>query len=303
MRDAVLRDLAAMPDVETVVAYDARLAAPMQATVAIPVHAAEDVHAIWAACMRQADATWLIAPETQGVLSAMSALVLSLGKPLLGCTPETIALMADKYQTYHALTAARIPAVVTYRLSEWTAVTEGAWVTKPDDGVGCEGVRFHATTADLQRWLAQYGDEHALIQPYVAGIAASLSMLCRDGRVWLLSCNRQKVHIDTDGFHFTGSVVNELAQDWSLCEDLAMRLAAAFPGLRGYIGVDVIRTPQGLQVVEVNPRLTTSYAGLHASIGCNPARLILDLLYNAPFHDAGFELPRQLSRRIVEVTP
>lgn len=303
MRDALLRDLAELPDVETVVVYDARLAAPTQAQIAIPVHAADDVHAVWSACVHEADATWLIAPETQGVLSILSAMVLDQGKPLLGCAPETIALMADKYQTYHALAVARIPAIATYRVGEWPSATEGTWVTKPDDGVGCADVRFHASTAGLRHWLGQHGDEHTLIQPYVAGVAASLSMICRDGRAWLLSCNRQKVHIDAGGFHYAGSVVNELAPDWALCEALATQLAAAFPGLRGYIGVDVISTPQGLQVVEINPRLTTSYAGLHASIGCNPARLILDLLYNAQFHEAGFELPRQLSRRIVEVTP
>ena len=303
MRDALLHDLAEIPGVETVVVYDARLTAPAEVQVAIPVHAADDVHAVWSACIGEADAVWLIAPETQGVLSALSALVLSLGKPLLGSGPETIDLMAHKYRTYQALVAAGIPAIASYRVEAWPQEREAAWVTKPQDGVGCEGVRYHATTADLSRWLAQHGGEHTLIQPYVTGVAASLSMLCSEGRAWLLSCNRQKVHIDAGGFHYAGSVVNELAHDWTLFKVMATQLAAAFPGLRGYIGVDVIRTPEGLQVVEINPRLTTSYAGLHASIGCNPARLILDLLYNAQFHEAGFELPRQLSRRIVEVTP
>jgi predicted ATP-grasp superfamily ATP-dependent carboligase len=30
-------------------------------------------------------------------------------------------------------------------------------------------------------------------------------------------------------------------------------------------------------VIEVNPRLTTSYAGLYRAIGINPAQLVLDL--------------------------
>jgi predicted ATP-grasp superfamily ATP-dependent carboligase len=32
-------------------------------------------------------------------------------------------------------------------------------------------------------------------------------------------------------------------------------------------------------VLEVNPRLTTSYAGLRDALGINPARLVLDLLH------------------------
>ncbi len=46
----------------------------------------------------------------------------------------------------------------------------------------------------------------------------------------------------------------------------------------GYVGVDIILTERGPVVLEVNPRLTAAYAGLHASIGCNPAGLVIDLL-------------------------
>ena len=42
-------------------------------------------------------------------------------------------------------------------------------------------------------------------------------------------------------------------------------------------GVDFIETPRGPVVVEVNPRLTASYAGLRESLACNPARRLLDL--------------------------
>jgi predicted ATP-grasp superfamily ATP-dependent carboligase len=49
------------------------------------------------------------------------------------------------------------------------------------------------------------------------------------------------------------------------------------PELWGYAGVDVMRCEQELRVLEVNPRLTTSYAGLRRSLGINPAALVLDL--------------------------
>jgi predicted ATP-grasp superfamily ATP-dependent carboligase len=41
--------------------------------------------------------------------------------------------------------------------------------------------------------------------------------------------------------------------------------------------VDFIETQAGPIVIEVNPRLTTSYAGLRRAIGVNPAHLVLDL--------------------------
>ena len=39
--------------------------------------------------------------------------------------------------------------------------------------------------------------------------------------------------------------------------------------------IDVILTDRGPLVVEVNPRLTTAYAGLHRALGRNPAALAL----------------------------
>jgi len=60
--------------------------------------------------------------------------------------------------------------------------------------------------------------------------------------------------------------------------DLAKRAIAAIPGLWGYVGIDVVLTQRGPVVLEVNPRLTTSYAGLRAALDINPARLVLDLL-------------------------
>jgi predicted ATP-grasp superfamily ATP-dependent carboligase len=303
MRDALLRDLADIPGLSLTATYDARLPVPEQQVQAIAIHPHEDIDAVWDAAIREADAVWIIAPETGGVLSWWSARVLAQGRKLIGSAPAIVDLMADKYQTYQALTAAGVPAIPTYRRAAWPRSREGAWVVKPADGVGCEDVRYLPTTASLQVWLSQQQDEHWLIQPYVDGVAASLSMLCHAGHGWLLSCNRQRVAIENGDFRFSGSAVNALSDQWDVLEPLATKLAAAIPGLSGYIGVDVVMAEHGPQVVEINPRLTTSYAGLRASIGCNPARLVLDLLYNEIFDGTGFNMPEHLSRQVIEVTP
>jgi predicted ATP-grasp superfamily ATP-dependent carboligase len=49
------------------------------------------------------------------------------------------------------------------------------------------------------------------------------------------------------------------------------------PELWGYAGVDLMQCEQGPRVLEINPRLTTSYAGLRQSLGINPAALVLEL--------------------------
>ena len=93
-----------------------------------------------------------------------------------------------------------------------------------------------------------------------------------------------------------------MAQHWSMLEILASQIAEAMPMLTGYIGVDVILHEGGVSVLEINPRLTTSYAGLHGALVYNPARLLIDLIYNSAFSSAGFELPVNIQRNMVEVS-
>ena len=59
--------------------------------------------------------------------------------------------------------------------------------------------------------------------------------------------------------------------------DLARRVAAAVPELWGYAGIDLILTEAGLHVLEINPRLTSSYAGLRSALGGNPTASVLEL--------------------------
>jgi predicted ATP-grasp superfamily ATP-dependent carboligase len=55
----------------------------------------------------------------------------------------------------------------------------------------------------------------------------------------------------------------------------ALRACRALPGLRGYVGVDVVLTRSEAVVIEVNPRLTTAYLGVRSAIGANVAALAL----------------------------
>ena len=121
-------------------------------------------------------------------------------------------------------------------------------------------------------------------------------MLCMKGEAWVLSCNRQLIEQANDSFHYHGGILNGLQRYWTQFELLARQVAQAMPGLAGYVGIDVMIGDAGIQVLEVNPRLTTSYAGLEQAIGRNPAKLILDMFYNGSFSS-----PPLIERNIVEV--
>ena len=55
--------------------------------------------------------------------------------------------------------------------------------------------------------------------------------------------------------------------------EAALRTCEAIPGLRGYIGVDLVLTQSEAVVIEVNPRLTTAYLGVREAFG-GPGRSI-----------------------------
>ncbi|MCJ7721336.1 ATP-grasp domain-containing protein, partial [Candidatus Bathyarchaeota archaeon] len=50
----------------------------------------------------------------------------------------------------------------------------------------------------------------------------------------------------------------------------------AVNGLKGYVGVDMILTEEEPIVIEVNPRITTSYIGLKRAAKFNTAQAIVD---------------------------
>lgn len=54
----------------------------------------------------------------------------------------------------------------------------------------------------------------------------------------------------------------------------ARAAVGALPGLRGHVGVDLVAAPDRCVVIEVNPRLTTSYVGLRRVLRANLAELV-----------------------------
>jgi predicted ATP-grasp superfamily ATP-dependent carboligase len=150
------------------------------------------------------------------------------------------------------------------------------WVAKPDDGVGAEGCCYFP---DARQTLAyvQSQKKKMVIQEFIPGIAASMSLLCHAGQVRLLASNRQLFRFTAGKGHLDSVVVNGLPQYSSQFETLAKDIAGVLPGLQGYVGVDVIVSDKGPLVVEINPRLTTAYAGLRQSLGSNPAEWILSI--------------------------
>lgn len=283
MRDALLRDLAQLSyHISTTV--DARLSKPQNCHDCIEIDADSDAWLIWAQQISQVDAVWLIAPETDGMLKKLTELAVLQGKLVLGCTLESIEMFSHKLATYQALTSVGISTIATYTPENWPNA-DSEWVIKPNDGAGCSDMLYFGQAQALTDWLSNsHKASTHVIQPYQEGIAASISCVMHQGHSQLLACNKQLINIENNAFKYAGSQVNGMQHYWDAFESLAQKIAKSDMGLNGYIGIDVIVKPDDeVVVVEINPRLTTSYVGLAQATGQNPVALIINTLTQSNF--------------------
>ncbi|MEJ8850630.1 ATP-grasp domain-containing protein [Variovorax rhizosphaerae] len=276
MRDAIVVDLLGLENYGVTVATCKRAS-----QVPRPAHAvlAQDGESAFEFVARQSlahDLAWVIAPETDGLLSRFRQCV-THGR-WLGCDVPAIALTTSKRRTLLRLADAGIATPLAFEGT--TGINR--WVMKPDDGAGATATRLHRTLASAviasRCTLANAAME---VEPWVEGEALSLSLLCSREGARLLSVNRQQLDIDAQGtVSFLGVAVNVMARAdprFAALSALAESIGEAIPGLRGFVGVDVVwHLQRGPVVIEINPRVTCAYAGLSASLGRNLAREVID---------------------------
>ena len=279
MLEALLKDLLELGITDIITTRDARLA-PLLLPVEI-VAIEEDIYHVWESCMNDADVVLIIAPEGEDVLYNLTLMAEQADCYILGSSSESVKSASSKLQTENLLFKNKILCIETALLKNKNIPeSQSGWVIKPDDGVGAEDCYFCADKEELDKLKDSISIERFVIQEYLAGSPASISMVCYQGKAQLLACNKQIFCFNHGKGVLKGLVVNGLLEQWTLFNTIAQNIAKADKGLLGYVGVDLIVTESGAVVVEINPRLTTSYVGLRRSLSLNPAELILSIWQN-----------------------
>jgi tyramine---L-glutamate ligase len=296
MLRALISDLLAVPGVEVITTRDHRLPAldlPSSASVISCDGQTDDG---FNECLRVADAVWPVAPECAGILERLSLQIVRNKRILLGSRAGAIRVASSRMLTAHRLSRAGIAVVDTYLPGDTLPDNVDAWVAKPDDGVGFNATKIFHNAKDALEWVNESGEENYVLQPFLHGKPCTLTLLCDGGSVQVLSCDEQRFAVTNNQFHYLGTSVNSVNSTALECDSLALQIAKAIPGLWGYVAVDFMLTDIGPVVLGIYPRLTVSYAGLHASIGCNPAGLVIDLLQKKINPD-----PPMFSKTVVNV--
>jgi predicted ATP-grasp superfamily ATP-dependent carboligase len=237
------------------------------------------------------DALYIIAPETGQILQSFVKLAEGSGKISLNCTANAIVATGDKALLYETLQKfGMAPKTILLELSDGLAKIKQAVegeigypaVFKPIDGVSCSGISIVTEESQialaLTKLSAESSNKRFIIQQYIQGEAASVSLLSTGKNACALSLNKQNITLadPAKASSYDGGAVPFDSPFRAEVLGAAERLVEAIPGLRGYIGVDVVYSQGNLFVVDVNPRLTTSYVGLHRAAAFNVAEALVD---------------------------
>jgi tyramine---L-glutamate ligase len=236
---------------------------------------------------RRADYALIVAPEFDGILETRCRWVEETACRLLGPSSEGVRWTADKWALQDLWRRAGVATPATWRGEDWS-VASGQWsvdkryLKKHRYGTGSLGVAWFDGSARV-------GAEE-LVQEWVPGVVASVGvMVDARGGVHALLPGEQRMAADGSFAYLGGrlplaepygSRLKTLGKKAVECVNALLGgRGARTPPLLGYVGVDAVMGEaadgSGDVVLEINPRVTTSYIGLRRATASNLVGVML----------------------------
>ncbi|QDT44410.1 carbamoyl phosphate synthase-like protein [Gimesia alba] len=278
MLDAVVTDLLSIPDCTVTVCIRESLsfvsdvflqAEHLQRLQILRVTNSEEEQALFDRACQTADVAWIIAPEFDGLLVSRTERALQLGARVVGPDLKSIQLTADKWKLFEFLSERDLPTIPTVLMQDELTALEASFPCLIKHRFGAGGLGWELLSK-AENWLKRrpdFGDQSSdyIVQPFLSGSSLSTVVLADVGRRELFPPGEQRVSWES-GFAYQGGVIPaklELDVVDSI-HKLISRVCEQLPGLVGYVGFDILlpdADPMKPLIVEVNPRLTTSYVG------------------------------------------
>ena len=186
---------------------------------------------------------------------------------------KTIKICSDKYEFYKFISNNKLNTIKTYL--KYTKNMDGKkFVIKDRYGVGCSYVKI---TKDINKFTI---NSNNIIQDYIAGQDYSVSVFFTREGFKLLTINKQLIRINqNDQMYLSGIIVNIKHDCYIKIISIISKIKNIFPGLRGFVGIDLLVNDKEIFIIEINPRLTTSFVGVYDTLGIN----IIDLIINSRY--------------------
>lgn len=295
MASALAEDFLKLEDSRVTVLRDLRLESPTyEGCQVLEVHSGSQRKDLLEKYASKADFTLAIAPEFDRQLEQCVAILQSGDAHSLNALPEFLEVTGNKQRTTAHLSEVDVPVphCEIHGADEERLPPDFPYpaVLKPVDGAGSQHtllIESHLDTPDPHPW-------PRLLECHIPGRPASVLFVCGPGGATALPPCWQRI-ADSGRFEYLGGSIilqKPLAQR---AEQLAQRALAALPPAHGFVGVDLIlgEANDGSEdcVIEVNPRVTTSYVGLRAVVKENLADLAIRAARNEPISVTQRDVP------------
>lgn len=289
------------------VLLDSRLSAlkaPLDSDNLVTIASKEEAETTMEKVSDHADAFYVIAPEQNQILQSMVNWVERKGLLSLNCLSSGIEKASNKASLYERAekTGLNTPKTRLFSLLEKTDKITSAIndeigfpvIVKPVSGSGCGGLSLVKHPSEIEAAIGKVKRDGAsecfMVQKLLDGVAASVTLFSSGGKAVPVSLNQQDVILGPpeSASNYTGGVVpldNPLRYEAFAS---AKQLVESYGDLKGYVGVDLVLTENAAFVVDINPRLTTSYVGLRKVARFNLAEALLDAVLKSKLpKDAG----------------
>jgi predicted ATP-grasp superfamily ATP-dependent carboligase len=278
---------------------------PNEADKIVSVSSPDELSAKLTELSGVADAVYVIAPESGQVLEKLVENIEVSGGTSLNCEADAIKRVSNKMTAYETLEriGLKVPETVLLNIHEKTGNIKRLTkelgyplVFKPLDGVSCGGLSIvkdgDSIAGAVKKVAHESMNEQFIVQELIRGKAASACVISTGDKAVAVTLNKQFVTLaspDGESGYYGGAVPFEHSLEKEALR-AAERAVEAIGGLKGYVGVDMILTNEEAVVLEVNPRLTTSYVGLRRVTEFNPAEEIINAAIRR-------KLPKNLQNR------
>ncbi|QDT09435.1 ATP-grasp domain-containing protein [Planctomycetes bacterium K23_9] len=283
MLQAIVSDISFFAD--AVIPIDPRLGLDIAAQT-VEIEPATAPWAQWAAAAKQCDSALIVAPESDGTLAKGVAMLRAAGVDVIASSGDFLRVASDKLQTAKALHDASVAHPLFMSLSDrrFESDLQGcdSFVVKPRDGCGTQEIRTFDSFAEARDELR----EELILQQWRPGRAVSVSLIASGNHHTYLPAVAQILRQST--CQYDGGCGPLPDDDQRRATSLASRAIAAMPPTpRGFVGLDLLLADRPSEdcVIEINPRLTTSYVGLRRMIKGNLAARLFEI-ETGPVHCA-----------------
>lgn len=234
------------------------------------------------------DACFPVAPEENHVLYEITKILEENSVEVMGSSSHAVLKCSDKFETYNLLKndfqVMESEKIFFRNLKDYKEIFAYGkkMLVKPADGVSCSGVWIVRSYADFIKASAHLKRTtnlpFFLLQEYKEGISTSVSILSTGKKAMPLSLNRQKIGIKQGKLTYNGGKVPYEHELSDLAKDISQKAVEHINGLKGYVGVDLLldEANHDIYILEINPRLTTSYIALRRVLNINLGKAVVD---------------------------